>query len=750
MDNFESLNLNINANDSASTILQNIISRLEKIKALNGNVTPTVRVINKYDQSTRYTQKNITKLDNSTKNYNRTSIKTNNTLKQTAVQNIDLSESTKISVRQTNKFVEANQRQNASLSDTAIRMGTVIMLARKLGQFFSSALRESGAYVENLNLFAVTFGKDYKETAQWALDLASNLGLANNEIIKFTGLFKQLSTAIGIADDTGTLMAKTLTQLGYDFASFYNIDITSAMEKLQAGIYSGQTKPLRSIGIDVTYQSIDNLLKTNEALAKFGTSSKKLDQSQKAIARLIIAMQSGQNAFGDMANTINTLSNQIRVLQGSFANFKLAVGDLIQKPLAEALVYVNAFIIALTNIIRKLAPINTTSKTGETQISQLGADAEETNEQIDKLTSKLASFDKFNALNSGEDKTNQAITEALTQELLKQQEKYDSITSSMEDMKNKSVELAKELEPLAAILGVTLVVAIGKSIGGLKLLSIEMLRQKGIAVTWGSVLKTLGNGVIIGTVIYSLIEMINSFKNGDKAAGVLYGTVMALALTAFAALNWQLIKTTTIKFVDFVTNLTHKLDRARKSIISTTQAITMTQIALAAMAGAFAIASFSKLWSSEGSFARKMTTTLIALAAAATAAGIAMAAFKQNWVQALSIAGLVAGGVITVSNSIKGFADGGYTNANLIATNENGTREWIGKQAGSSAIVNDTQMSDIMEVAVAKGVYSALVSNRINNNANQSETININIDGEKVFTAVKNKASQKGYTFAKV
>lgn len=66
-----------------------------------------------------------------------------------------------------------------------------------------------------------------------------------------------------------------------------------------------QTKPLRSLGLDVTAQTLDNLLKTNEAFKNLGvTSSKALLQSDKAMLRLIVVLQNAKNSFGDINRTI--------------------------------------------------------------------------------------------------------------------------------------------------------------------------------------------------------------------------------------------------------------------------------------------------------------------------------------------------------------------------------------------------------------------------------------------------------------
>ena len=200
---------------------------------------------------------------------------------------------------------EQNKSTAKSFVTLAAKITTVVRVFRRLTTGLFSAIKESGEFVENLNLFAVTFGENYQETLDWALEFADNLGVASNEIVRFTGLFKQLADSIGVTQETATEMSQVLTQLGYDLASFYNISTESAFEKLQAGIFSGQTKPLRSLGLDVTQQTLDNLLKTDEAFKDLGvTSSKALLQSDKAMLRLIVVLQNAQNSFGDINRTI--------------------------------------------------------------------------------------------------------------------------------------------------------------------------------------------------------------------------------------------------------------------------------------------------------------------------------------------------------------------------------------------------------------------------------------------------------------
>lgn len=114
------------------------------------------------------------------------------------------------------KLEETTQKTAKGFASFAAKAATVLRIVRKLADGLFSAVEESGAFVENLNLFAVTFGENYEKTLDWALEFADNLGVASNEIVRFTGLFKQLADSIGITEDIATDMSQVLTQLGYD------------------------------------------------------------------------------------------------------------------------------------------------------------------------------------------------------------------------------------------------------------------------------------------------------------------------------------------------------------------------------------------------------------------------------------------------------------------------------------------------------------------------------------------------------
>jgi hypothetical protein len=339
----------------------------------------------------------------------------------------------------------------------------------------------------------------------------------------------------------------------------------------------------------------------------------------------------------------------------------------------------------------------------ETPVGNLGAEADEASEALDNLNGKLADFDKFNVLGGQSSGGSQlAVTEELNKLLEEQVELYeDRLTSAMESATNQAKELSKGIRDWFIVVD-----------------------EEGKFVEWTNNAKLLG-------IALKDIGLIIAYVFGKKMITSMVG-FFTKYITNIQELRLQnALATTTFQ----------KLQVALNAVISGVLSLTM------------GIAALIMNWDNM-SDASKFITIFVSLAASIGAAAAALYLFKQNYAMAIGVGATVLGTGLTIGSqlgSMTKHADGGYTNANLIMTHENGKREWVGKAAGSSAIVNDTQMSDIMEVAVAKGVYNALSArSAMGGNVPTNETIVVKIGEEAVFNAVRKTARRQGRDFANV
>ena len=528
---------------------------------------------------------------------------------------------------------------------------------------------------------------------------------------------------------------------------------------------------VRSLGLDVTQQTLDNLLQTNEAFKDLGvTSSKALLQSDKAMLRLIVVLQNAQNSFGDINRTINTLSNQLRVFESSLSNLRLAIGDLFAEPFRNALIYINAFLIAITKIIRAFKPVATESETAGAGMQQFADDVEEATDA--STGGGNLDFDEFRVLSSGENEQ-VSITQTITEELQKQIEAYNEQIQAMNEVSNKAVEIAEKIKDwfivtddegnfveltgkakllLAALTAIATIFTLGKigTIGATKgnffqKISFAIMECATSTAGLTSQVTLLGKAftflqthpivlaiaaiVAVLAILYTqneaFRESVNKLFQSLSPLFELLGNLLGSILEPIGQLLGLIGNILAAIFIPIIDQITVALNTVMLALIPIAYlleaVIKLCQSAVQALVDVFTFnwANFGKnqkeIWSNwdSNAFAQSTWDNL-----------------KNNF-------------------KLYGYAEGGITDANLIMTHENGVREWVGRQGNSTAVVNDTQMSDVMGRAVRNGVLEALSYNT-GNGETFNITVQANLDGQKVYESTKRIARRNGEKFARV
>lgn len=216
---------------------------------------------------------------------------------------------------------------------------------------FADMLDLSMAYIENLNLWKVSMGECVDEATRFQNTMAEAFGTNLSDTVRYQAVFQQMSDAIGMTNKQANTLSETMTKLGYDISSFYNIDIEDAMSKLQAGL-AGQTKPLRSLGMDITQQSLTPIL---ESLGINDRSVSELSQAEKMVLRYIAIMRQSTNAQTDMARTIEQPANQLRILKAQVIEVGRWFGNVFIGTFGAIIPYVNGVVMAIKELIKLLA-----------------------------------------------------------------------------------------------------------------------------------------------------------------------------------------------------------------------------------------------------------------------------------------------------------------------------------------------------------------------------------------------------------
>lgn len=277
-------------------------------------------------------------------------------------------------------------------------------LYRKAYKAIASMLLNASKYTETVNLFTASMGQYAKEAYDFAKKASDVMGIDLSEWMQNQGVFNTIITGFGVAGDKAAFMSKNLTQLGYDLASFYNTDVASAMQKVQAGI-SGELEPLRRLGYDLS------VAKLQEEATALGITKKvsAMDQAEKSMLRYHAIMTQVTVAQGDMARTLEAPANQLRVLKSQVNLAAREIGNLFIPALNAILPYAIAAmkaIRALAASIGSLFGIQLAS-VDYSGISSAGSAAEDLDKNLSSaggsaadLKNKLAGFDELNVIQS--------------------------------------------------------------------------------------------------------------------------------------------------------------------------------------------------------------------------------------------------------------------------------------------------------------------------------------------------------------
>lgn len=175
--------------------------------------------------------------------------------------------------------------------------------------------------VESENLFTVAMGDMAKAGTDWSKQLRKDLGLNEFELRKSVATFNAMFDAMGLSEEAAYGMSTGLTELSHDMASFFNLKPEEAFQKLQAGI-TGETEPLKRLGILINETTIKTTALTHGIIKQ----GEELTEQQKVHARYIAIMEQTTNAQGDLARTLDSPANQLRIMRDEAAQLTTELG----------------------------------------------------------------------------------------------------------------------------------------------------------------------------------------------------------------------------------------------------------------------------------------------------------------------------------------------------------------------------------------------------------------------------------------
>ena len=185
---------------------------------------------------------------------------------------------------------------------------------------------------EMQNLFDVTFESAADDVEEWAARMATAMQRSRFDLMKTASEFAAFLKPLGVAPDAIAPMAKALTALTTDIASFRNQTDQEVFTRLFSGL-AGETEAVRRLGIDIGEAAIKQEL-LNQG---FKGTSAEAEQGQKVMARFALIMRQTTDAQGDAVRTALSFENQTKALGATITDLRVDIGQRLL-PVATRLI----------------------------------------------------------------------------------------------------------------------------------------------------------------------------------------------------------------------------------------------------------------------------------------------------------------------------------------------------------------------------------------------------------------------------
>lgn len=280
--------------------------------------------------------------------------------------------------------------KNLGIAATVTAIGTAVVSAIK------TSTKNAVDAIEDETLVATVFGDNSSAMKEWAKTIQSDLGISGRLLQKNAAVIYNIGTAMGMSGSNALDMSKGVATLAEDMASFYNLSSDEAFTKLRSGL-TGEVKPLKDLGIVID----ENTLK------QYGYNQS-MSNAEKVAVRYKAILAQTATAQGDLARTINSPANQLRILKTNLHELSIAFGNIFIPILQAILPVINNFVLILTQACNRLSEFmyllmgmkKTDSGMGSvtSTVGDLGDNLDSATSSAKKLKSQLAGFDEINKL----------------------------------------------------------------------------------------------------------------------------------------------------------------------------------------------------------------------------------------------------------------------------------------------------------------------------------------------------------------
>lgn len=605
-----------------------------------------------------------------------------------------------------------------------------------------------GNYIDNVNAATAATNKfkDALEEARWSLGL--NATDTNTAAATFTAY----ANAANIASKDVLTFSQNMTQMSIDMGSLYNKDTVVMMTALRSAL-AGNTRAMMNYGISVHDATL------NEWLLEKGINKTmtQLSESSQVLVRYAYLMEKTSAAQGDLARTLKSPANQIRVLKAQLSLLTQNLGALFNVVIYPAIRILNEILIPLNAFVSALTALSSAGYSSS--IKDMSDDVEGLADSLDDASNAAVGLTNLDEINTASSKSGTKTgIDASIQALIDGIGVYDNFMGKTSKLTELMKSLGDALAPVWAMLSNSFILdaiawalnAIGVALTPIKVILDGIKSGFENMPGWlQAVLKVFTSigGVLAGLVttialvsaamaVFKTIAATGVWQNFVTTLGMMWKGFLALGQALYAAIA---------KMITWIaTTITARIEAIKASVAQNGLAKSLGLVALNAMKAVLNIVKYIAHLVIMG--AKAVFAAIKNLILSKSLWGVALGVIAAAGLGALAVAAVVGTAVAIgkatqssneASASTIGLATGGIVTKPTFAL--------IGEGKYDEAVIplgNSPQMAQLQKGIASEVVRTTNVTNNNSDLSGGNATVQLNIDGRALGRASINNINK--------
>jgi len=251
-------------------------------------------------------------------------------------------------IRASKQAEQSLERVGGRLEQLNDKFGRQLKIATAVGAaavtgLAAKSIQAASALEEAQNKANEVFGDSVSLVRDFAKTSADSFGISERAANSYAGTLGVILNTSGLAQEESAAMSVSLLALAADLASFNDIAIDEALEKLRSGLV-GEAEPLRTVGVLLSAARVEAKAYAL-GIAQVGDV---LTEGQKVQARYAVIMEDTASAQGDFTRTADSAANASRRLTARAEEQAATIGGVLLpmwKGIQQALLQIPAPVI---------------------------------------------------------------------------------------------------------------------------------------------------------------------------------------------------------------------------------------------------------------------------------------------------------------------------------------------------------------------------------------------------------------------